>query len=242
MLTVYICAATLLAVAGTGGRLKQLAQVPFAHAWLLWAALAVQILIISIIPESPPAVLSGAHVGSYLAAAAFMLINRRLPGTWLIGAGGALNGLVITINGGTLPASATALQQSGRHVSTEEFNNSGVLPHPHLPMLGDVFATPSWLPASNVFSIGDVAIWLGVIWFLCRTCQPRPTPSDAPRHRAHYRKLHTHPRRSRWTAAPGHAVQYTPTPLLAFADPSTETSRRQPPSVEAPSRPARHRR
>lgn len=241
MLTVYICAATLLAVAGTGRRLKQLAQVPFAHAWLLWAALAVQILIISIIPESPPAVLSGAHVGSYLAAGAFLLINRRLPGAWLIGAGGALNGLVITINRGTLPASATALQQSGLHISTDEFNNSAVLAHPHLPVLGDVFATPSWLPGSNVFSIGDVAVWLGVIWFLWRTCQLRPTPDHAPRHQANRGKVRA-PRQSRWTAAHGRSLQYTPTPLLAFADPITETSLRRTPPVKAPTRPARHRR
>jgi hypothetical protein len=189
MLTVYLCAATLLAVAGTGGRLKRLAQVPFRHGWLLWAALAVQILIMSIIPESRPAFLSGAHIGSYLAAGAFLLINRRLPGVWLIGAGGALNCLVITINGGTLPASATALQQSGLHVSTDEFNNSAVLAHPHLPMLGDVFATPSWLPGSNVFSIGDVAVWLGVIWFLWRICQPRPAPAHTPRHQANHRNV-----------------------------------------------------
>jgi Family of unknown function (DUF5317) len=241
MLTVYICAATLLAVAGTGGRLKRLAQVPFRHAWLLWAALAVQILIMSIIPESRPAFLSGAHIGSYLAAGAFLLINRRLPGVWLIGAGGVLNCLVITINGGTLPASATALQQSGLHVSTDEFNNSAVLAHPHLPMLGDVFATPSWLPGSNVFSIGDVAVWLGVIWFLWRICQPRPAPGHTPRHQANHRNVQT-PGRSPWTAAQGRAVQYTPTPLLAPAHPVTETSRRRTPPATTPSRPARHRR
>jgi Family of unknown function (DUF5317) len=222
MLTVYICVAALLAVVGTGGRLKRLAQIPFQHAWLLWIALAVQIVIMSIIPESRPALLSGAHVATYLAAGAFLLINRRLPGGWLIGAGGALNGLVITINGGTLPASATALQQSGLHVGSDEFNNSAVLSHPHLPMLGDVFATPSWLPGSNVFSIGDVAVWLGVIWFLWSARQPRPTP----RHQANQRKLQTLAR-SPWMAALGPATRHTPGWASAEHPPRTGPAHRR---------------
>ena len=185
MITVYICVAALLAVAVTGGRLRRLAEVRLRHAWLLWAALADQIIIISVIPDSHPVVLGSAHVASYLAAGAFLLINRNLPGVWLIGVGGALNGLVITLNGGTLPASATALQDSGRDISSEQFNNSAVLADPRLPMLGDVFSTPSWLPIDNVFSLGDLAIWLGVVWFLWRTCRPQ-----AGRHhrRTHHRR------------------------------------------------------
>jgi hypothetical protein len=31
---------------------------------------------------------------------------------------------------------------------------------PHLQFLGDVFATPRWLPGRDVFSVGDVAIVL----------------------------------------------------------------------------------
>ena len=179
MLTVYITAAALLAVVATGGRLKQLAEIRLRHTWVLFTALAVQVIIISLIPESRPALLGSAHVGSYLAAGAFLFINRRLPGAWMIGGGGALNGLVIAINGGTLPASAHALRDAGRAVSTDQFNNSAVLSNPHLAMFGDVFATPSWLPVGNVFSVGDIAIWLGVVWFLWRTCRPRPAPTGS---------------------------------------------------------------
>jgi Family of unknown function (DUF5317) len=182
MLTVYICAAALLALVVTGGRIRRLAEIRLQHTWLLYAALVTQIVIVSVIPGSRPALLSSAHVASYLAAGGFLLANRHLPGVWLVGAGGALNGVVITINGGTLPASATALHASGAGSSTGQFNNSGVLPNPHLPMLGDVFATPSWLPVHNVFSLGDIAIWLGVIWFLWRICRPEPTPNQGTRY------------------------------------------------------------
>jgi hypothetical protein len=200
MLTVFICAAALLAAAGTGGQIRRLAEVRLRHVWVLWAALAVQIVIISVIPDTHPALLSGGHVASYLAAGAFLLINRRLPGVWLIGTGGVLNGVVITLNGGTLPASAAALQASGQDVSTGQFNNSAVLTDPHLPMLGDVFATPAWLPTSNVFSLGDVAIWLGVIWFLWRTCRPRRIAHHAAPTVGSLRQ---------WYAAVGEAVRTT---------------------------------
>jgi hypothetical protein len=47
-----------------------------------------------------------------------------------------------------------------------------VLTDPYLPMLGDLSATPAWLPLSKVFSVGDVALWLGATWFI-GTCRPR---------------------------------------------------------------------
>ncbi len=174
MLTFYISAAALLGVACTGAPLRRLATIRIRHAWLLWAALADQILIISVIPNSHPTLLAGAHIASYLAAGACLLANRHLPGAWLIGIGGALNGLAITANGGTMPAAEAALRASGWQTSTEHFNNSAPLSRPRLPLLGDIFATPPWLPGHTVFSIGDIAIWLGIAWFLWRTCRPRP--------------------------------------------------------------------
>ncbi len=185
MLTFYIGGAMLVVLACTGGSLARLATVRIRHLWLLWAALLDQIVIISIIPSSNLIGLAVAHIASYAAAGVCLVANRRLPGIWLLGAGGALNGLVITLNGGTLPASAAALRAAGRHPVAGEFTNSDVLAHPRLPWFGDVFATPAWLPGHNVFSIGDVAIWCGIAWFLWRTCRQR-SPSTPPlvgRHR-----------------------------------------------------------
>ena len=173
MLTVYIAGAVLLVLACLGAPLGRLASVRIRHSWLLWAALADQVLIISVIPKSHPATLALAHIASYVAAGVCVLLNRRLPGVWLIGAGGALNGVVIAVNGGTLPTTAAALRTAGRNESVHQFSNSGLLPHPRLPLLGDIFATPAWLPGHTVFSIGDVAIWLGIAWLLWRTCRPR---------------------------------------------------------------------
>jgi hypothetical protein len=174
MLTFYIGAVAFLAVMLTGGSLRRLADVRIRHVWLLWAAFADQILIISVIPDAQPTMLAGAHIASYVAAGACLLLNRHLAGAWLLATGGAANALVIVVNGGRMAASADAVRASGRARAVDEFDNSTVLPHPRLPWLGDVFATPSWLPGHTVFSSGDIAIWLGVVWFLWRTCRPRP--------------------------------------------------------------------
>jgi hypothetical protein len=172
VLTVYLAVAMLLVVAATGAPLKRLTELRIRHVWLLWAALIDQILVISIIPDTHPAALAAAHIASYAMAAVCVVANRRLPGIWLIGAGGLLNGVTIALNGGTLPASASALRASGFREAPGQFANSGVLSDPRLPWLGDVFATPSWVPGHNVFSIGDVLIWAGLAWLLWRTCRP----------------------------------------------------------------------
>ena len=172
MLTVYLAVAMLLVVAATGAPLKRLGGLRIRRVWLLWVALIDQILVISIIPDTHPAALATAHIASYVLAAICLVANRRLPGIGFIGAGGLLNGLTIAVNGGTLPASASALRASGFQEKSGQFANSGVLAHPKLPWLGDVVATPSWLPGHNVFSVGDVLIWIGLAWLLWRTCRP----------------------------------------------------------------------
>jgi hypothetical protein len=192
VLTVYLGVAMLVLVACTGGSLARLATIRFRHVWLLWAALADQILVISVLPASNATMLAIAHIASYLAAGAWLLANRRLPGGRLIGLGGALNGLVISLNGGTLPASASALRAAGQATEAGQFTNSEVLADPRLAWLGDVFATPGWLPGHNVFSVGDVAIWVGLMILLWRTCRvvAKPLPRHAGWPPAGYERRH----------------------------------------------------
>jgi hypothetical protein len=92
--------------------------------------------------------------------------------------------VTIALNGGTLPAAASALESSGHQGPPGQFANSAVLPDAKLAIFGDVFATPSWLPGNNVFSIGDVLIWVGLAWLLWRTCRSRPGAEYVPRHAA----------------------------------------------------------
>jgi hypothetical protein len=172
-----------------GGRISRLASVPFRHTGWIVAALATQILIIEVLP-GPAALLETAHIATYAVAGWFIVANRRIPGLWLVGTGAGLNGLAITLNEGTLPARLGALQAAGIPITPAEFENSGLVAHPRLAFLGDIFAIPSGLPLANVFSIGDVLIVLGTAWTAWAVLGTRwsapwtPTPRNQPRHRA----------------------------------------------------------
>ncbi|MGC4173720.1 DUF5317 domain-containing protein [Demequina sp.] len=127
---------------------------------LIWATLIFQTLVLVLpMPHGLAAVL---HVASYAAAIWFLWLNRHFPGVWFVGAGAFSNGVVIALNGGTLPASADAVARAGIDHGTE-FANSAVLENPTLLWLGDVFAWPAPLPLANTFSVGDVLIVVGAV-------------------------------------------------------------------------------
>ncbi len=142
-----------------GGRIIHLATVKLRHLGWITFALAVQIVIIEVLP-GPPQLLAAAHIATYAVAGWFVIANRRIPGLVVIGLGAGLNALAITVNGGTLPASPDALRAAGIDAEAG-FVNSGALHDPRLGFLGDVFALPAPLPLANVFSVGDVLIIAG---------------------------------------------------------------------------------
>jgi hypothetical protein len=149
--------------------LQALADVRLAWLPLLLAALLVQILITTTLTAAPDAVLAVAHVGTYVAAAWVLWVNRRIAGIPLIALGTALNVLPIVVNRGTLPAAASAEKAAGIH-PTSAFVNSGVLAHPHLAFLGDTMSSPSFLPMRNVVSPGDLVILVGLAVLAHVTC------------------------------------------------------------------------
>lgn len=153
-----------------GGSLRALTELRLHGRWLLPAALALQVLALSVLPTWPRPLLVCLHGASYVLAGAFVWVNRGLPGLPLLAAGGAANALVIALNSGTLPASRGAVVRSGMHVEAGAYVNAGVLPHPRLAWLGDVFASPAWLPLHNVYSLGDLLILTGAVWLVNRTC------------------------------------------------------------------------
>ena len=171
MLILAATALAMLLVPLLGGRLSRLSTLGVRHGRLVAGALALQVLVISIVPGWPRPLLVALHGASYVLAAAFVWVNRRLPGLVLIAAGGALNALAIAVNGGQMPASAEAVVRAGLPVETEGFVNSGVVSDPRLTFLGDVFASPAWLPLRNVYSPGDLLILAGAVWAVHRTCR-----------------------------------------------------------------------
>lgn len=151
-------------------RLSRLGGLAWRHFWLVWLALGVQVLIISVLPEVQVWSQVG-HLATYALAAAFVALNHRSLGTLVIGAGGLLNLVAISANDGVMPASPGALRDSGWTPAPGHFANSAAVEDSRLPWLGDIFATPSWLPVHSVFSLGDIVIVLGIAVFLQQTCR-----------------------------------------------------------------------
>jgi hypothetical protein len=178
---VFLIAVVLLsalAVPLFGGRLGALLEVRLRHVWAIYAALGLGIAATEV-PGLPERLRAALLVAAYPVGAVFLVANRRLPGMALVAFGGTMNLLAISVNGGVMPASPSALTGAGLAVYPPGFHNSAALPDPRLAFLGDVFFIPASWPLSNVFSVGDVLIGLGVAWTLHRVCRSRLTPSRA---------------------------------------------------------------
>ena len=169
-LAFLLCLAT---VPLAGGRLGALGDLRFRARGILYAAIGAQVLIISVLPHGSETVHNAVHLGTYVAVAAFVVANRRIPWVWLVALGGALNFTAIAANGGVMPAAPRALRAAGLPVDPAEFTNSGAVAHPHLQFLGDVFWLPSSWPVNNVFSIGDVLIVVGALLAMHCVCASR---------------------------------------------------------------------
>jgi len=179
VLLVICFALCVVSVPLAGGRLGALASFKPRHVWAVFAAIGLQVGIISIWPGSG-GIYIGLHLASYALLLVFLMSNRNLPGLWIIGMGTLMNFAAIASNGGVMPATAGALTKAGLIIDPSQFANSARLADPNYAFLGDVFAVPAGFPFANVFSAGDVCIVLGALVTLHQVCAsrffpPRPT-------------------------------------------------------------------
>ena len=177
----FVAALALLLALLRRHALTALRRARFRGAYLLPAALGLQVLVVNVFPWLPHVVGSVVHLVSYGMLAVFLGKNIRLPGMRLTGLGAAANAVTISVNGGVLPASAAALRAAGWDPRDTGFANSASLASPHLAVLGDNYVTPSWVPFANVYSLGDVLIIAGVVLLVEGLTRRRP------RHRRHSR-------------------------------------------------------
>jgi hypothetical protein len=183
MFLVIFVLLALATVPLAGGHLSRLADLHLRAVPLVFGALVVQIVIISLVGGGPDWLHPALHLSTYAVALWFVFVNRSVPGAWIIGLGGLCNFVAIAANGGTLPASRSALETAGIAHGPQAFANSGVIHHARLGFLGDVFAIPASWPVHNVFSVGDVLIAAGAFVLLHRVCGshlPRATHRTGP--------------------------------------------------------------
>lgn len=157
--------AVLLAVAcglALGGRPSRLAGLDLQAKPLIGLALALQVIAFpsNTLPWSVgDVVATWLWVGSYGLLVAATVANRRLRGMLVVTAGLASNLIAVVVNGGHMPTLPEAAAKVG--MTQQVHNNSATLAHPHLALLIDRWAAPHWVPLANVFSIGDVLLFVG---------------------------------------------------------------------------------
>jgi Family of unknown function (DUF5317) len=170
MLLIVLAALCVITVPITGGHLARLSAIRLRWLWTAPAALALQVLIITIAPHGDMTLHAVIHIGTYVLAGAFLWGNRKIAGVPLIGIGMLANATAILANQGVMPASTSAQHLAGL-TTGGGFHNSAPLAHPHLLWLGDIIPIPGPLP--NVLSIGDCIIFAGMLVLLHRTCHTR---------------------------------------------------------------------
>jgi lipoprotein signal peptidase len=163
-----------------GGRASGLADLRIRWQWAMAVGLVTQVLLFS----TPLA----DQVGSwgpliYVSSTALVLVaivaNWRIAGMPVVAAGALSNLAAIVANGGYMPADLGAMASLGR-VSIDGYSNSALLADPALKPLTDIFALPTWLPFTNVFSIGDVLIGIGVAIVIVAAMLSTRAPDAGP--------------------------------------------------------------
>jgi Family of unknown function (DUF5317) len=172
MLLVVIAIVCIITVPCAGGRLRRLGELEVRATWTVLVSAAIQVVITSAVRSGDHVLHVGLHEASYALVAWFLFANRRLVGMPLVALGAALNVVVITVNGGVMPAAASALRIAGIGASGG-YENSAAIAHPQLLFLGDVIPVPGPWPIGNVLSIGDLLIVTGALILLHATCGSR---------------------------------------------------------------------
>ena len=122
---------------------------------------------------------------SMLVLAFWVALNWRIPGMLLIAAGLLMNFAAVTANDGKMPVSADALRVAGRY---EEILAGNPAESKHvvadggtvrLWVLTDIIGIPKQVPFAAVWSIGDIALSLGIALLCFRTIRGEPGSAEA---------------------------------------------------------------
>lgn len=169
MFILYAIVIGLLVGLALGGRPMALAEIRLRWWPLIVVGFAAQLILFSdpvtrVVGDAGPPL----YVASTLLVGVAVVRNLALPGMPLIVLGAASNMAAILANGGYMPATREALAAIGKGESTV-YTNSSLVEQPAVPWLIDRFVLPSWLPFTNVFSLGDVLLGIGVAWLIVAT-------------------------------------------------------------------------
>jgi uncharacterized protein DUF5317 len=162
MLVSGLLAGFVLGVA-SGGNWRNLAKLDLKF----WPVLIAGVMARTVAPLLGALALSASIVGLLLVALVAVL-NRTMPGAWLIGVGAMLNSIVTFVNGG-MPVDPGALTLSGKAPPSDGLHVI-LGPDTRLSFLADVLLIPV---INNIYSIGDVVLAIGGFWMVLRLVRSR---------------------------------------------------------------------
>lgn len=173
-LTVLVLAVTLSYL--RGGRLRRIADAPLKRSWLLFAGLALQLVVDlgasrGLFVEAGPTGYLLLLISQVLVLA-WVLSNWQLPGMLLVGIGLTMNAIVIGANGAMPvdPAAIRALGLEGAEVNPGK--HILLTEQTRLPWLADVWPLP---PLRSIISVGDIVLAAGLIPLTHGLMSYRPT-------------------------------------------------------------------
>ena len=180
ILLLALAAGLLVGLAWARWRRQPYQSPELQYLWLVFVAFLPQFIVIYL-PITRRVfsdwMAAGFLLASQIMLLAFVWLNRRIPGMFILLCGVALNLTVMTANSGFMPISP---QTASRLVSEDilrdiqpgsRFGAKDILLHPQdarLEWLADRFLPPTWFPYQVAFSLGDVFIALGVFWLLAK--------------------------------------------------------------------------
>ncbi|NHM30034.1 DUF5317 domain-containing protein [Neobacillus terrae] len=155
------------------GSLRSFATLKFKWGWMFPLLLAIELLVFLFQNDSK---LLGQTSGAiymlvYVVGLIFLMANRKKEGFTVIFIGVFLNFLVMIVNGGRMPVSgeaATVLSpeyiqylKNGHYAKHQLMTESA-----HLKFLGDIIPLSKPYPRTQIISIGDVVMNIGVFLFI----------------------------------------------------------------------------
>jgi hypothetical protein len=161
---------------GAGGKISNMLDFKIRKAWLIIAALLLQIgaqvaLQKGVLIEDVLVVILNIAVYSLLLGAFWY--NRHYAGMIIIAAGSIMNALVMTVNAGKMPVSAELLHKLNLMDAASALESGRDIKHvfidstTRLPFLADIIHPPSFLSIfMQIVSIGDIVIAAGLLGLL----------------------------------------------------------------------------
>ncbi|WP_419955622.1 DUF5317 domain-containing protein [Neobacillus niacini] len=155
------------------GNLKAFSQLNLKWGWVFPLLLVVQLTVFTLQNDSVfLGQLSGSiYIVVYIIGLVFLFLNRKNPGFILIFIGVFLNFLVMVLNGGRMPVSveAAAVLDPGYIQALKDglyAKHAMLTTESNLGFLGDVIPISDPYPRTQIISIGDIIMNIGIFYFI----------------------------------------------------------------------------